>query len=156
MRISGRLRLHATTLCGLCVAALTAGCGDSEYPLAPVSGVVTLDGAPLAGGVVNFQPTSSDSLPPGPGSTSRTDDQGRFSLKTVDGDAGAVVATHRVRIYSAGGGTKDLAPGKDMDVVASKRLVERVPPRYNYDTTLEIEVPKTGLSTADFALTTKP
>jgi hypothetical protein len=133
---------------------LVAGCSDAEYPVVPVAGVVTLDGEPLAGGVINFQPVSTSKGSSGPGSSARIDDEGRYVLETIHGDRGAVVATHTVRIYSISGGTAALAPARDMDLAGSKKTVERVPARYNYQSTLSIDVPQAGLPTADFPLTT--
>ena len=79
---------------------LTAcGCGGDEYPLARVSGTVTLDGAPVADARVGFEPVrQGDGLDAGPGSYGKTDQQGRFWLKTLHGQQGAVVGPHVVRI----------------------------------------------------------
>ena len=77
------------------------GCSGRPYDVAPVAGLVTLDGKPLAGGVVSFQPIAAKNRPsPGPGSTGRLDRDGRFVLELLDRSPGAVVGEHRVRIYS--------------------------------------------------------
>jgi hypothetical protein len=81
---------------------LLAGCGGSEFAIAPVSGTVTQDGKPLADVVVTFQPIAETRAgSAGPGSFGVTDDQGRFTL-TVAGSrqSGAVVGLHRV-MFSA-------------------------------------------------------
>ena len=46
-------------------AGLLVGCGDSGPKLAPVSGIVTLNGKPLEGAVVTFEPDASvkDGIP---------------------------------------------------------------------------------------------
>ncbi|MAT73085.1 MAG: hypothetical protein CMJ58_26675 [Planctomycetaceae bacterium] len=140
--------LSVVTAIGL---ALTLGCGPSRsFELAPVSGVVTLDGEPLAGGVVSFQPQSGAGRAPGPGSTGHLDDAGRYTLQTIEGEPGAVVATHRVRIYSV---SSDQPVASDVDAPDAPR--ERVPDRYNYRSTLTFEVPAAGAENADFALTTE-
>src|SRR5262245_49500081 len=96
----GTARLGALCLC----LSLVGGCGSSaEYELAPVSGVVTLDGKPVPYTQVVFIPQATGgSTNPGPGSAAACDDQGHYQLKTVRGEDGAVVGTHSVRISSLG------------------------------------------------------
>src|SRR2546423_8011399 len=81
------------------VAVSFAGCGGSEK-IVPVSGVVKLNGQPLANAHVSFQPTASGNNPKaGVGSYGVTDASGKYWLKTADTDStGAVVGTHRVEI----------------------------------------------------------
>jgi hypothetical protein len=58
------------------------GCGGST--VAPVSGRVILDGKPLAGIHVSFQPTGGGKEQnPGGGSYAITDDSGGFTLRMV-------------------------------------------------------------------------
>ncbi len=126
----------------------TLGCG-SGYRLAPVSGTVTLNGQPLAGADVHFQPIGSKDNPnPGPGSHGKTDAQGRYSLRVDERQAGAVVGKHRVMIFAytpgAGGQQPDAGGGKKRD---------RVPLRYNEKTQLTCDVPVGGRADADFPLT---
>ncbi len=88
----------------LCLALLQlvalAGCGGNEFDLAPVSGRITLDGKPLPGADVVFQPFESNAgtVNVGPGSFGHTDEQGNFTLKTMEGEAGAVVGKHHVTV----------------------------------------------------------
>ncbi|MEM7311658.1 MAG: hypothetical protein AAF497_00765 [Planctomycetota bacterium] len=137
------------------IAALLAllcafvGCDSSPYQLAPVSGKVTFDGKPLAGGVVNFQPRATeDSKTVGPGCTVNCDSEGRFVLKTIDGDDGAVVGTHTVRIYS-------FSPETAGDSDTDSGRVEKIPLKYNYRSTLTFDVPAEGTDAANFDLTAK-
>src|SRR5262249_34965527 len=83
----------------LALALPAVGCGGGPK-VAPVSGRVTLDGQPLAGASVNFQPLSDgNNLNPGPGSYGKTDADGRYSLRVVvDDRPGAFVGKHRVEI----------------------------------------------------------
>ena len=137
----------------LCAIALFTGCGDSAgYQLAPVSGVVTLDGQPAPYTQIIFQPKgSADNLAPGPGSTAYCDDQGRFELETVRGEPGAVVGLHAVQIYAHG-------PPKptSSDVDVGPKVEEAFPARFNVETQLTFEVPDDGTTTADFNLATDP
>jgi hypothetical protein len=71
-----------------------AGCGRSGPQMAPVHGRITLDGQPLAGADVRFQPVGPERP-----STGRTDSEGRYELMFKRGQPGAVVGQHTVRIW---------------------------------------------------------
>ncbi len=87
-----RNRILASTLAaGLACLALAAGC-DSGPELAPVTGVVTHRGQPLAGANVMFAPENG--IPAG----ATTGEDGRFELVANDGRKGAIPGTHRVSI----------------------------------------------------------
>lgn len=65
--------------------------------MAPVSGVVKLDGEPLAGAGVTFTPVNG-----GRPAWATTDQQGQYTLTTfVDGD-GALVGEHVITVAKAG------------------------------------------------------
>ena len=120
------------------------GCGGEK--VASVSGTVTLDGKPLPNAAVTFQPVGEGSLTPGEGSYARTDNQGRYTLERKGGQKGAVVGRHRVEI------TARIDDGQDKpDQDRRTRAKERVPPRYNTQSTLNFEV-KPGENTANFPL----
>jgi hypothetical protein len=106
--------------------------------LAPVSGVVMLDGKPLARALVQFTPmleekNLSDTLKRGAGSSGYTDEQGQYILfyTTV---RGAVKGNNRVRIEAFD------SMGRQI-----------VPSQYNLSSTLAREV-KEGPNTFDFEL----
>jgi hypothetical protein len=91
------------------VALIAGGCQNS---LAPVSGRVTLNGKPLAGAVVTFQPQARHAapVPAATGSTGRTDKEGRFTLHSIEPNrAGALIGEHIVTISASSGGS-DAAP----------------------------------------------
>ncbi len=69
-----------------------AGCGRQGPVLLPVSGVVTLDGQPVAEAGVIFTPAEG-----GPAASGTTDAQGRFQLRTVN-ESGAVAGEHLVTV----------------------------------------------------------
>jgi hypothetical protein len=126
-----------------------SGCGGNAFPIAPVSGKITLDGKPLAGARIGFEPQPiGNSLESGPGSYAKTDEQGRYTLKALNGQEGAVVTTHDIwiRTFVA------KADRGDLTIAAAK---ERVPARYNDSSTLTFTVPEEGTDAADFALTSK-
>jgi hypothetical protein len=81
--------------------ALLAGFGCNQNSVAPVSGRVTLDGQPLAGVFVIFEPIQSGANP-GMGSIGKTDAEGRYAMRQMQPDRpGALVGKHRVRITTA-------------------------------------------------------
>ena len=124
----------------LVAVALVSGCGGGP---ASVSGVVTLDGKPVEGATVTFNPASGDGGGLG-GSYGKTDAEGRYTLRTVAADKpGAAVGKHKVTISAAKadpanpeGAAKDLIPAK-----------------YNVKSDLTFDVPSGGTDKADFALT---
>lgn len=131
-------------------AVSLAGCGSQPYDLANVSGTVTLNGEPLASVNVNYQPIAADRTnpTPGPGSYALTDENGHYSLRTVDPDAeGAVVGTHRITISTP---TRNNDPASD---VIRPEDVETLPQKWQ-DGSQQIEVPEGGTETADFNIET--
>jgi hypothetical protein len=89
-----RNSLRALRFCvsSLGLWALTfAGCNRSGLNLAPVSGVVRYNGAPVAHAGVMFVPET------GPYAIGTTDAEGRFTLKTANHE-GAIVGSHKVAI----------------------------------------------------------
>jgi hypothetical protein len=135
----------------LLAALLAAGCGDAgDYP--PVSGRVTLDGKPLAGARVLFQPDGAGKLEAGRGSLATTDADGRFALTQIGakGAAGAKVGRHRVVVSKA-----DREVKADDDKGGGPGGKEVVPAKYSTESTLTFDVPAGGTAGADFALTTK-
>lgn len=141
--------------CVVLLCCLLAGCGK-EYEVAPVSGRVTLDGKPMADVGVTFVPLAKDKKKPnvGPGSIGKTDAEGRFTLKTVNGEEGAVPAEHVVRMSAAsppvGGQNGD-------ELAAPSRTSGKSPlPRNAEDGTLHFVVPPEGTDKADFELKSEP
>jgi hypothetical protein len=121
------------------------GCGGESLETVEVSGKVTLDGAPLSGASVVFQPIASDGkLAVGSGSFGKTDAEGRYTLSLINNSApGAVVGEHRVIITTA----QDENPASD----AAPRTEERVPAQYR-DGSLRFTAPGDGTDQADFVL----
>lgn len=128
----------------IAVMALCLGCAQESGPeLGYVEGNVTLDGKPLDGAEVSFEP--SDSRP----SVAFTDDSGHYVLKFTGARNGATVGTHTVRIVSARGSS-----GGEGDGPLVKARRELLPPKYHEKSTLVAEV-KSGNNTIDFELESK-
>src|SRR4029453_18299896 len=77
----------------LLAALALSGCGKSKLTVAPVSGTVTLDGAPLAAASVMFQPKDG-----GRPSFGVTNAQGHYILEYSMSELGAKVGPCTVRI----------------------------------------------------------
>jgi hypothetical protein len=151
-----------TRITFVALVALAAGCG-SGTSFAPVSGRVTLNGAPLANATVSFQPLAPDgSRNAAPGSTGTTNENGEYKLVGPKGENGAWIGKHRVVITPAvEGGDSDARrpapnPAKEKGSAKSnnpkEKAPEKGPVRYNnpQDT---FTVPPDGTTSADFALT---
>ena len=134
----------------ICMLATTVafaiGCGSSSpKDLAAVYGRVTLDGQPLAGARVEFNPNSLGqsvrrrSEQPS-GSFALTDEDGYYSLNYGVGHEGAVLGEHIVKISTI-----------HVDPERPESLLERVPAIYNVRTKLKFRVEK-GENEADFEL----
>jgi hypothetical protein len=126
--------------CSLFVVGLAlTGCGGANMKIAPVSGKVTLDGAPLKAASVTFQPKDG-----GRPSFGVTNDQGRYTLEYSLTELGAAVGTCTVRITTQNQG----------DDSGAKPTKEVVPKRYLKEAPIEVQV-ESKSNTIDIALTSK-
>jgi hypothetical protein len=132
-----------------CCIVVLAGCSAERF--VPVSGVVTLNGKPLAGADVTFVPIHEDkeSTKALPSSSGKTDDAGRYSLKGPKDAEGALPGKHRVSILLIDPRMID----SDKRRRASEPPLHVLPERYNRDTELTCDVPPEGKTDANFALT---
>jgi hypothetical protein len=111
---------------------LMSGCGgDDGLFRQSISGLVTLDGVPLAGGSILFEPTTEASGT-AVGATIR---QGMFVISRAEGPA---PGTYRVRIYSSS--NAQAPPRKGQGDRAPRPMVERLPAHYNAKSDLRAEV----------------
>jgi len=121
------------------LAQISYGCGsrpDDQPELGDVTGIVTLDGDPLEGVLVQFSPTE------GRGSQAVTDSEGRYELTYVYPTMGAKVGQHKVTI--------ETPPVDDSDPEAPE-VEEVIPAKYRKDTVLTADV-KPGGNEIDFEL----
>lgn len=114
-----------------------------------VYGKVTLDGTPLARGVISFDPEggSTGAQPVGGVVT-----DGSYS---IDSAAGPTPGKYKVSIRSASTETPDDANGPGPSSPRKKPAADPIPERYNAKSTLTAEVQASGSTSADFALTSK-
>ena len=140
---------------GLLAAGLVAGCGSGAN-IAPVSGVVKLDGKPYGKAVVSFQPIGTSANPnPGRGSSAYTDENGRFVLKSDNTINGAVVGKHRVRIMTRGSDVVGQSPEGGSPDETPKPNLDPIPPEWNALSNVEFDVPPGGTDQANFDITTR-
>lgn len=124
-------------VCLLIVVGCTGcfGGGESLPELASVTGTVTMDGAPLAGANVLFQPQS------GKTTFATTDENGKFELMYNQDTEGATPGSYTVKISKE---KNPEEPGMNL-----------VPPKYNDQSTLTADVKMDGENDFQFDLTTK-
>jgi len=123
------------------------GCGGVSGRGA-VSGKVTLDGQPLAEGVITFVPTGS-TQGPSAGAEIR---EGRYDIPA---DTGPVVGEYRVEIRAQKKTGKMIEVGSPEPPGTKIELtVEALPAKYNTNSTLKATI-KDGDNVYDFAPTSK-
>jgi len=146
--------MSAWTVCWIAASLAGGGCGG-EANVAPIVGVVTLDGKPLAGASITTQPIASGDKNPGSGSFGKTDQEGRFELELVTpAMKGAVVGEHRVMISPPVAESAAREPTVNADGVqvwsdepTSRKTLSsayRNWPRQMSDGSLRIQVPPEG------------
>jgi hypothetical protein len=117
------------------LAFLLSSCGSAKGPqLGTVTGVVSMDGKPLANARVVFTPIDE-----GRGSVGVTNESGRYSLEFAYNQKGAAVGEHTVQIFSesySGEGPSDPV----------------ISPEFNSASTLKAHV-KPGRNSFDFSVT---
>lgn len=119
------------------------GCSGSKTPaLAPVRGVVTLDGAPYPNAKVTFTPAK------GRPSEGVTDSAGKYELTYLPMVKGAEIGTHTVTIS-----TQYQAP-ENPPAEPPPPFVDKIPARYNTRSGISAEVVAAGIE-IDFPLKTQ-
>ncbi len=107
-----------------------AGCGRSGPAVVPVTGVVKVNGQPMADVFVEFQPNKE-----GWGSRGKTGADGKFELFYRDGEKGAEAVKHKVKIS-----TLVEQDDESKDPIKKKGRPEMLPPQYNEKSTLEADL----------------
>ncbi|QDV36685.1 hypothetical protein ElP_46140 [Tautonia plasticadhaerens] len=132
-------------------AAGLVGCGE-DRGLVPVTGTVTYNGEPVAGGEILFTPQDGSHAARGP-----LDDSGRYRLGTYGPRDGAVTGMHDVAVILRG-------PDKPVPEARKGQMMEEdmqgsgdplIPERYFSPLTsgLTAEVTDDGSNEFDFTLT---
>ncbi len=136
-------RLAIATLCALSLL----GCSDGNSKNgSPVSGKVTLDGAPLDYGLISFSSLDDPKIE----SSAASIESGAYHIPA---DNGLKPGKYRVSISASSGGPTSSDPNEAM-AQASKPTVERVASRYNKQSELEVTI-EPGSNSHDFAVQSK-
>lgn len=99
MNPASTIRSRFCRLVGLCFVltvplSAISGCGGgSSADIVPVTGTVKYDGQPVKNADVTFYPTGG-----GRPASGKTDDEGKFSLTTVNSNDGAAVGEHVITV----------------------------------------------------------
>jgi hypothetical protein len=138
-------QFYSIHLIVLLTSVLITGCVQkrSEYQslgLVEVTGTVTLDGKPLDGVWVDFQKPGEG------GSRGITDANGQYRLMLNSEKSGVTPGEKKVRIMSVSHGEKT-APAE-----GQKIPIEKIPAKYNSETTLSVTVAEGKSQTFDFDL----
>lgn len=139
------------------IIVLVSGCGGSKAdlpPVAPTSGIVTLDGSPAAGVNLTFIPLQSAATSVSYGATGA---DGKYELRSRNGALGAPEGEFKVvcsKWVMPDGSDYVGTPGGPSPMEAGAR--EKLPPKYSdeHATTLRATIPASSGS-IDFELTTK-
>jgi hypothetical protein len=134
----GRLALALLLLC-----PLSFGCGGGNR--SAVEGSVNFDGQPLESGTIAFVPIEGTQGPSSGGSISG----GRY---TVAADKGPFAGVYRVEIHAQRKSGRMITVHAGLKgLVETEETEEMIPPAYNKESTLRVEV-QGGKNTHDFNL----
>lgn len=124
-------------------AILSAGCGGDDRQA--ISGSVTLNGRPLDQGVIVF--VSADAKSPTQASTQIAN--GSYQIPQAQG---LVPGKYKVSISSPDGKTPDADPNAAPGPSGNFASKDRIPAKFNTDSTLEVEVKKGDPNKFDFTI----
>jgi hypothetical protein len=129
--------------CVLVGLAAIAGCGGDGASGVTVSGTVTLDNAPLETGMITFLPSDGKGA-----SAGATITNGKYRTKIEPGPKKVSIISEKV----IGQTPRDPADPTGEQITQTQQII---PPQYNDQTTLTLDVPAGGKNDADFTLTSK-
>lgn len=136
--ITGRVEVKSFLVIGASLAMMVcSGCGQSGPEVASVEGTVTLDGQPLPNASVIFVPEG------GRPAAAMTDAEGHYVLTFSKDKQGATPGKHKVRITTF----VEADEGEGIE-----GQPEKVPMKYNAQTTLEFVVEEGKKNIANFDL----
>lgn len=141
------------------IVPVLAGCGDGRPSLVPVSGTVMLNGAPIEGALVGFEPDGIDgySRP----SIATTDSAGKFVVGTYDKADGMPEGKYKVTVLKKEVVGKLPENFNSEDTAANAQSVKyqwTVPQKYatSANSGLSVEVTSAGMTPAEITLSGEP
>lgn len=146
------MRTASTIL--MLTTCLVVGCGGgTAQPVAPASGVVTLDGKPIDGVSITLIP--KDGTSSGRISYGLTDAEGRFELRVSPDRSGAIIGAHWVQLekLTQQDGSPIPAGASPDEVAASNQLPQAYADAGS--TPISAEIPESGTSDLAFDLSSQ-
>jgi len=144
---AARDKMHRVCLAALGLAIVIIGSSGCRRPpgldVHPVSGKVTVDGAPLAEGWITFRSLEGDSR----GFAGRVT-KGGYRAEAFAGRTSVAVAASRAAAGEFVSGSPDAEP--------QPKTEQFIPRRYNEETVLEADIPVGGIRGLDFTITLTP
>jgi hypothetical protein len=140
--------MKLTNLFTLFFVLFLCGC-NAKLPIVSVSGTVTLDGKPLEGFQVFFQPIHGKTSETMLTSSGLTDVQGKFLLKTVEENPRNGVSVGEYRVFIGWVDPDSMALG---DSEPQRQPPVKLPTKIQTDGII-FTVPPNGTQTANFHLT---
>lgn len=139
------MRGIAGRIAGLSVGVvLLAGCGGDPMGRQAVSGTVLFKGQPLDQGRIHFAPAGK-----GPTESGATIENGNF---TIPRDTGLVPGTYKVSVFSYDQKGAKVQSEEIPGEPSNTQFKERIPAKYNVQTTLTAEVKKGGSNVFEFKI----
>ena len=146
----------------LVLSVVATGCGGANYKVFPVTGTVTLDGAPLDGATVNFMPTGGT----GKSASGRTNKDGVYSIMDARPEAlsGAEPGEYKVAVLWYKAPAEDLSRASGSTEVKEDKAARskttgpdsNLPPAYTNPETSGLTVTvKAESNKHDFTLSSK-
>lgn len=128
----------------LFLGLLSSGCGETSHRK-EISGTVTLKNQPLNEGVIQFTPV------PGPSDYPATKESGMIAngLYKMPAEGGLVPGKYKV-IITAGDSTAPADPEQPPGPGGNFVMKDRIPPEYNVNSKVEVQVTKDGPNQFDF------
>jgi hypothetical protein len=143
----------ASTILMLTICLIVGCGGGSANPIAPASGVVTLDGKPIEGVSILLIPKEGTSS--GRISYGLTDAEGRFELRVSPDQSGAIIGTHWVQLekLTQQDGSPIPAGTSPEEVAAMNQLPQAYADAGS--TPISAEIPESGTSDLVFDLSSR-
>jgi hypothetical protein len=147
----------AVIFTALLVPLLVSGCGNGRPKLVKVNGVVKLDGQPVEGAMVVFQKAGDGKDSFQRPSSGITDSEGKFTVRTYEPGDGLPYGKYLVGIQKRQVvGKPPVNPGEESSAAVNITYKWVIPKSYSEPagSTLTAEVTSSGLTPAEFALST--
>jgi hypothetical protein len=131
-------------VCLGCAVLLLAGCESDPLGRQPISGTVEFQGKPLDQGRIQFVPASKGATESG-----ATIENGKFQIPR---ELGLAPGTYKVSIFSYDQKGPKVVSTEVPGDPGNTQFKERIPKKYNAESSLTVEVKKDGSNVFDLKL----